>query len=177
MTRFAQILIFPCLFLLPIISIAKQNCNVNGKSPPLDSKRFTINNDGTVVDTSTGLMWKKCSEGQTDDDCNDEAVSYLSKDALKIPQQVNNSGGFAGYTDWRLPSYSELSSIVEKQCVEPAINSNAFPNTPSSGFWTSTTGNDNKLEYVWFYTYLEGHYLDMRLPFYVRLIRLPMPHI
>ncbi len=36
---------------------------------------FTDNADGTVTDTTTGLMWDKCSWGQTITNCSGDSAS------------------------------------------------------------------------------------------------------
>ena len=54
--------------LLPILAGA-QTCQTNRILATTPTNRFTINNDGTVSDTKTGLTWKKCSEGQSGVDC------------------------------------------------------------------------------------------------------------
>jgi hypothetical protein len=38
----------------------------------LISGRYLDNGDGTITDTKTQLMWKKCSEGQSGDNCSGE---------------------------------------------------------------------------------------------------------
>ncbi|WP_339136250.1 MAG: DUF1566 domain-containing protein [Candidatus Electrothrix sp. GW3-4] len=87
--------------------------------------------NGTVTDSKTGLMWKKCLEGAEGTDCEIGSPSNFTwQGALQQPGTVNASGGFAGYQDWRLPNIRELYSLVEEQCYSPAINLNRFPNTP-----------------------------------------------
>lgn len=40
---------------------------------------------------------------------------------------------------WRLPSVKELSALVDRGCVSPAIDRTAFPNTPNRLlYWSST---------------------------------------
>jgi hypothetical protein len=52
-----------------------------------------------------------------------------------------NSAHFGGYSDWRLPTFKELDSIVNLDIPYPGptINTAYFPNTVSSLYWSSTT--------------------------------------
>jgi hypothetical protein len=54
-----------------------------------------------------------------------------------------NASNFGGYSDWRVPTAKELASIMNSDATSPAINTQYFPNTLSSGgfgmYWTSTT--------------------------------------
>ncbi len=104
--------------------------------------RYQMNVSGTVVDLQTGLVWARCAEGQTWDaqqsTCTGVGTAYTWKGALAAVQALDQGGGFAGYTDWRLPNFRELTSLTRYRCHDPAINLAAFPNTPSENFWTST---------------------------------------
>lgn len=127
-------------YLLPIIGHA-QTCQTGNIPASMPTGQFTDNSDGTVTDNKTGLMWKKCREGQTGGDCSGGvAYSYSWAGALERAQAVNTTeGGFAGYTDWRVPNIKELHSIVEKQCHSPAINLSVFPNVPAYvWFWSAS---------------------------------------
>lgn len=127
------------LLLSPSLLFA-QTCHSNApKTTP--TALFTVNNDGTALDTTTGLVWKVCSEGQTwanSPSCTGAATSYNWKAALDTVKTLNNTAGFAGKTDWRLPNIKELASITELQCVSPAINLTIFPDTPPSVFFSSS---------------------------------------
>ena len=109
------------------------------------TSQFTDHGD-TVSDNKTGLMWKKCTEGQAwglvvatnTYGCIGDPTKHKWKAALDLAKNTNNSGGFAGYVDWRVPNMSELMSIVEYQCVGPALNLAIFPNSPrykGDGYW------------------------------------------
>ncbi|MGD9975611.1 MAG: DUF1566 domain-containing protein [Desulfatirhabdiaceae bacterium] len=52
-----------------------------------------------------------------------------------------NSAHFGGYSDWRVPTFKELRSIVNFDIPSPgfAINITCFPNTVASFYWSSTT--------------------------------------
>lgn len=98
--------------------------------------QFVDNGDGTVTDSTHGLMWMQCSLGQTWENgtCSGDA------DALNWQQALQQAHGyeFASLDGWRLPNVKELASLTERQCVRPAINETRFPNTPSDDFWSST---------------------------------------
>ncbi len=86
---------------------------------------YTDNGDNTVTDSITGLMWQ-----QEDDNTTrtwEAAITYCEDLTL------------AGYGDWRLPNINELESIADDTVFSPAIDTVAFPNTNSSGYWSSTT--------------------------------------
>lgn len=108
------------------------------KSTP--SEDFVIHGDGTVNHKSTGLMWMQCSLGQVwaAGACENSVTVFTWKDALQATEEVNLGGGYAGYTDWRLPDIKELESIVEQGCWAPAINLAVFPGTASSNYWSSS---------------------------------------
>lgn len=100
---------------------------------------FTNNGDGTVTDTKTGLIWQACAVGQTfngsngsNGSCNGDAKTYTHADALAL------TSDFSGQTDWRVPTISELHSIVDLRKVYPAINKSLFPNPPAVSFWSAS---------------------------------------
>ncbi len=112
--------------------------DITASTPDQD---FTLHNDGTVTHNSTGLMWMRCSLGQTWDGstCTGAASTFTWQNALGAAQSHN----FAGHSDWRLPNKNELASLVEQRCVSPAINSKIFPSTPTGGsFWSSSPNAD-----------------------------------
>lgn len=89
-----------------------------------------------VTDLATGLIWKRCSEGQSGPGCATGSASAFTWTAALTQA---NSANHAGFIDWRLPNREELRSLVETGCFAPAINTVAFPATASSEYWSSTT--------------------------------------
>ena len=150
-------LIMVCFLILCFASLASgQTCNDHIPATTPDT-RFTDNGDGTITDKGTGLMWKKCVEGLSGFDCaTGTAGEFTWKEALAQPGVVNNGGGFAGYTDWRLPNFKELTSIVERKCYDPAINLTFFPNTPSSLVWSGSAGASYS-DYAWYVNFYHGY--------------------
>ncbi len=139
------------------------------------NSRYQANADGTVVDLQTGLMWMRCALGQTWDSqqgtCTGNAATYTWQEALAAAQ-TQNQAGFAGYSDWRLPNYRELTSITRMRCRDPAINATVFPDTPSNEFWTSTPVSANPGA-GWAVSFNTGQtgYLGFNNTFDVRLVR------
>jgi len=79
-----------------------QNANYPGTTPS-----YSDNDDGTVTDNVTGLMWQ-----QTFDHNGDGSIDYDDKlsynDILTMADTVTTGG----YTDWRLPSLKEMYSLI-----------------------------------------------------------------
>lgn len=143
-------LLLSALTLSPVTGFAQQVCKA---AIPLSTptSQFLDHGDGTVTDRRTGLTWKRCLEGLSDSGCTVGAVEYFTwQEALEQPSLVNASGGFAGYTDWRVPNINELRSIVEERCVSPALNQSLFPDALGDAVWSSspTAGTANFSRYV-----------------------------
>ena len=105
---------------------------------------FTDNGDGTITDTSTGLVWDKCSRGQVWDNTTPPgtctgAASTHSWAAALAEATVANAASHRGQAGWRLPNRTELESLVKIDAHSPAIDGTYFPATPSNVYWTSTT--------------------------------------
>lgn len=145
---------FTLISSLLLSSLANAVCESVAESTP--NGELQDNGDGTVIDSTTGLMWKQCSEGQENDAaCTGSVSAYSWQEALQILETLNTNGGFAGHSDWRLPNIKELRSIVEVACHTPAINSVRFPNTPATNYWSSTASFDDT-ENAWRVEFADG---------------------
>jgi hypothetical protein len=94
--------------------------------------RYAYSADGAeVTDAQTGLIWRRCTAGQTwsNGACAGGLTVFRHEEALAHAMTQ---------TGWRLPNVKELASLVETSSVRPAINSVAFPGTPSTAYWSST---------------------------------------
>ncbi|CAK0778584.1 hypothetical protein CCP3SC1_970006 [Gammaproteobacteria bacterium] len=126
-----------CFTVLWLLAVYGQSANAS----------YIDNSDGTVTDSSTGLMWKRCAEGQTwtGSTCTVNPGRYTWYQAMSL------TSTFAGYGDWRMPSINELRSIVNISYY-PTIDPVAFPNTVASDFWSGSpvAGNSYGAWYVFF---------------------------
>ncbi|HMS26996.1 MAG TPA: DUF1566 domain-containing protein [Burkholderiaceae bacterium] len=104
----------------------------------LDQAGYIDHGDGTITDTRYKLMWMKCAQGQEGPLCEGAVLTFTWEGAMSIPLALNQQGGFAGYTDWRVPTASELESLLQND-AEQIICKAAFPNAPEIIFWSSTT--------------------------------------
>lgn len=102
---------------------------------------FINNDDETISDLATGLMWSQ-------NDCGD-ALNW--KDALLWIQQMN-SDNYLGYNDWRIPDVKELQSIVDytrspstsnSAAIDPLFNVSEISNEGGGidypFYWSGTT--------------------------------------
>lgn len=133
-------------FALTLPALCKaQSCNITSVIASTPTYQFINHHNGTVTDKNTGLIWKKCSEGQTwnnnTDNCAGNATTYSWQGALNRAQTLNRLGGFAGKKDWRVPNIQELYSIIEEQCYYPAVNITVFPTVYKAAFWSSSPHN------------------------------------
>ena len=97
--------------------------------------------DGIATDTKTGLMWLRFSYGQRWENGNiigdPEKINW--HDAMKIPEEFNQKGGYGEFTDWRIPNIDELKTLIDKVKGEKGnyIDADIFPNT-NIWFWSSS---------------------------------------
>lgn len=148
------ILLICCMF---SASVVDASCKI--QIPPTAQEEQFQHGDEEKTITVNSLMWAKCIEGLDGDKCeNGSPTLFTWQEAVERQRKVNKVG-FADHTDWRLPTLVELLSLVERQCQDPAINPNHFPNTPSSAIWSQTPYVDAP-ESVWVVNFYYG------LPFF-----------
>jgi hypothetical protein len=103
---------------------------VRGDTEPEPS--YTDNDNGTVTDNNTALMWEqKTADGGS----RDKEWTYTWKDALAYCEDLI----LGGFSDWRLPNPKELDRIVDLERSDPAVDTTYFPNTKNNFYWTGTT--------------------------------------
>jgi hypothetical protein len=171
MNQFIKIAVLSSLYLHTSLVFSQQTCRteveVNSTTP---SSRYIDNNDGSITDTQTSLMWQKCEMGVSGLNC-DQGVATVTN--WQFGLELANSNDFLGFTDWRLPNIRELKSLVERRCYNPAINLSLFPNT-SSSFALSSSPGTGAIEYFNKVDFTDGNSLGLEVnnvPGSVRLVR------
>nr|WP_205757906.1 DUF1566 domain-containing protein [Lutibacter sp. HS1-25] len=104
---------------------------------------FVDNNDGTISDLATGLMWQKADDGISRDWS--ESLSYAENLSL------------ANHNDWRLPNAKEMQSIVDYTRSPQTTNSPAIDPLFECTEITDPNGNTGHYPFYWTgTTHLDG---------------------
>ena len=129
------------------------NSNDDAKYNLTLQRSYTDNQDGTVVDNVTGLLWQKCSGGQDNLTCNGSGTTYQWGSAKSYCDNLI----LGGKSDWRLPTKPELRSLIDYGKINLMIDSTIFSNTSSLYYWTSTEYpiSTNK-DYYWYVYFYQG---------------------
>ncbi len=93
-------------------------------------KVLTLAGDDVVIDRATALMWSADAA----------AAGGNNSNLITWPDAITYAEGltFAGFSDWHLPNFLELASIVNQESIPPKIYMGFFSNVMSET-WTSTT--------------------------------------
>jgi hypothetical protein len=113
------------------------------RGPTYRTGHFRKNDNQTVTDQFTGLMWQST-----------EILPQKWENALAYCEELQ----LGGFDDWRLPTLKELMTLVDEEHTAPSIDTSYFPATRAAAYWTSTTFSghpgfawyirfDNGLEY------------------------------
>jgi hypothetical protein len=137
------------------VSAQAQNCDSN-KPATAPLSRFQADDIGTITDKKTGNVWLRCPLGMKWEggSCAGISLKYTWREAVEVIAELN-AAKTAGRSDWRLPTIDELASIVEQRCFKPAIDLEAFPYSPESGFW-SDTAEEGVQPRAWVVHFLNG---------------------
>lgn len=122
------------------------------------SPRFRDNNDGTVTDNMTGLIWLKNPNciGSNPGFDNDETLDdgkVTWQHGLDFVRGMNTglydcgdtSNGGSSQTDWRMPNYNELISVTDGGRRHPTPDldpDHPFTGVKLDGFYWSSTSID-----------------------------------
>lgn len=148
---------------------------------------FTNQKGNLIWDQATGRVWMRCSLGQTwaNNSCTGTASQYDFQGAQKAAQALNAGGGYAGATDWQVPSARDLASLrdcsagfgtqtvdiqdgqrlVTQSCKDgapgptPMIDTIAFPGVSRGDIWTSSPYEGNSYD-AWVVSFRNGYVIN-----------------
>jgi hypothetical protein len=117
-----------------------------------------------VHDTTMGLIWSA-------DNAGDKRLTHAKAKAKCERLEL------AGASDWRLPTRTELLTLVDDARHDPAIDTAFFPKTESAYYWTSTPCAWRPASAAWcvYFSFgdVYGYFHD--LDCFVRAVRLASP--
>jgi len=96
-----------------------------------------------VTDTKLGLMWQ------------DDSAAKNTKKNWKDAKIYCQNLSLAGFSDWRLPTYNELLSIVDYDRYNPAIMP-SFKNVSNNGYYWSSSVFVKNSKFAWYVCYKDG---------------------
>jgi len=102
----------------------------------------TLNGDPVVIDHATGLMWQQ--SGTFDAITSARAKEYLD--------EVNREG-YAGFSDWRLPTVEELVSLLEPIGENEGLYIHPVFDKTQQACWSADTSSGTRL---WRVDYQDG---------------------
>lgn len=115
---------------------------------------YTLLQGGIMIqDNVTGLIWESKTDDKSIHDKDNKYTWYDSNretnggeagtpgDGTDTEDFINalNSANFGGFSDWRLPTVKELSSLLNRDTSGPAINTYFFPHVIEGYYCTSET--------------------------------------
>jgi len=113
---------------------------VRGSKPNV-GHNYINNNDGTVTDVDTGLMWSQTPSS---------TLGWVN--AITYAENLT----LAGYADWRLPNIKELQSLIDVtratasgSTLTPCINRILFPAVTATAHWSSTSVKSGTPAQAW----------------------------
>ena len=109
----------------------------DNQEPLNNDEKYEALTEATVLDKNTGLIWTRCPATMKGDNNICDTLYYWDEALAAV--QTANSNDFLGYSDWRLPSIHELTSLHAFDRI-PMINKKFFPidDIENKSFWSST---------------------------------------
>ncbi len=119
---------------------------------PSTTTTTTTSNPSCIKDNVTNLTWQRASTTLTS-----LTVATLSTEATGL-RDAANFAVLCGFSDWRLPTPSELQSLVNygQSIASPAIDLNWFSTTLSTWYFTDTPYQFGSGPHLWGVNFADG---------------------
>ena len=171
----------------PLLVQAQANCT----SPNTNADYILgdIGGDGAAMHWATGLVWKRCLEGQSGSQCTGGLAEsktwnvWAETERQLLPQSFTGQDSWgisAGFTQnllqsgaWRMAYKNELQTITDNCGNNPKLNHVVFPNAPSSVVWSGSpvAGYPDGAWYVFFNLGYASYGSFRSSGYHVRLVR------
>jgi S1-C subfamily serine protease len=140
----------------------------DGQMRVLD-QRTVRRSDQVVIDHTTGLMWQRAVP-------DDVELNYKDFQATRVWVAHLNKIGFAGHSDWRIPTLEELLSLMEPAPMRegtwvPRYLDPVFTGGRGADLWTSDGWEGLEDTYRWTVNFYRGTYEVSRSLAFVRVVR------
>jgi len=135
----------------------------------------SANNHACVLDNVTGLMWEVKQTGTGDLRYSGHTYSWYNPDGSVNGGNAGeeddgtcagsacdtqafvaavNTAELCGYDDWRMPTVSELNSIMHRGATgDVAVDPEFFPNTTADSYWTGQSRATDTANSAWAITF------------------------
>ena len=124
---------YPCVNLSPLYKCRGQFTDW----PPAYSGTYVVNDNGTVMDKRTNLLWQGGLPGSYDGCSGSQSLmgeTCTWDEAKAVCARLSLFG-----TGWRLPTIAELESLVDDTRVKPALDSTMFPDASMvTSYWAAS---------------------------------------
>jgi hypothetical protein len=100
---------------------------------PTDYGKYLVDTNQGLATDAQGNVWYRCKAGQTfrGKRCLGDPVYLTRTEADSFARDFSEKVGMP----FRLPTKSEVKSIIESSCDSPAVNPNVFPGLSTENYW------------------------------------------
>lgn len=144
-------------FMIKEKKLFDSNWNIKGDFDN-DYELYVVGKDKAVLDHATGLMWHQSG-----------SAYYMELSSAKKWLDRLNGRGYAGYSDWRLPTVEEAATLLEAGRQKNNLFVDPIFNKKQKWIWTGD--KKNKLE-TWCVYFNLGYIRWSYTNLYVRPVRI-----
>lgn len=133
--------------------------------PMLTGGQLGDNKDGTATDARTGLMWRHCAVGSTAIGVSQTWGTYICSGSPIVFDWQSAStltDTYAGFSDWRLPTVAELTSITN-QAGYYSLDTATFSDTAPWALWAAAPDAADAAN-AWYLQTTQGYLLTTPKP-------------
>ncbi len=147
-SSYRDLIVFQVLVTSNIFIVNRHNYGFYGHSTIKNSyENKSENGDSVVIDHTTGLIWHQSG---TDEEMDWHKAKQWVKDL--------NDKGYAGYSDWRLPTVEEAISLLEPDKNASELYIDPVFDAKQTGIWTGDENNSaSYLDGAWSVRFSGGY--------------------